>query len=185
MQAEMTSTAEPIFDSAHNALVFAFQYPSEQFAESFIAKLTSGHLGSGKGLVGVDGAAQAGLIQSAVRRALDDDQVAAVTARYTKKTEPCRCCGGDKMSKEFDEAVNRLAASLVPAGVSHMRVRRQLIAKHFGVRGIEFKALSEQYHCNRKTLSETYQEIRKRLDVIEQIAESEITWELKRARLIP
>ncbi len=56
------------FSSVYGALTFAFNFSADQYAQSPMSKLVkgNGNLGSGKGLIGVDGAAQAGMIMREV-----------------------------------------------------------------------------------------------------------------------
>lgn len=174
---------EALFDNLTDALRFGFNYSSGQYAESMLSKLLKRGIGSGKGLVSLDGAAQAGMVRAAVDR-LEPVANAVIVARFAPRFEECKCCGGDKPTEAWTMAVNRLAAWAVPGGVSHMRVRRALVGKFFGQRGVEFKALGERYGLNRKSLSETYQEISKRLKDAEMRAQSELDEEFRQRGLV-
>ena len=59
---------EPLFESTRNAIKFAFGYSTEQYGESVLGKLQRRDAGSGKGLVGMDGAGQAGMVLAEVWR---------------------------------------------------------------------------------------------------------------------
>lgn len=176
---------EPVFRNLTEALLFAFRYSSGKFPESMLSKLyASPGLGTGKELVGLDGAAQAGMILATVER-LDATQRAAIIARFAPRFEECRCCGGDKPRREWDEAINRLAAWAIPSGVSHMRVRRMLVGKHFGVRGVEYTAIADQYGLSRKKVAETFREVTKRLSSAEMLAQDALEDEFKKKGLVP
>lgn len=88
---------EPLFGSAHQALSFAYTFAATQHgtagaAERQIAlqarERYERHPGSGRGLRGLDGAAQAGMILSAVRRLRAVDQ--AVLGAMFDRLEPAR-----------------------------------------------------------------------------------------------
>jgi hypothetical protein len=171
-----------LFNSTYEALRFAFNYSDQQYAESMMAKLLRRGGGSGKGLVALDGAAQVGMVLAVVAR-LDPVLQASIVARFAPRFEECKCCGGEKPTEAWRLAVERLAAWAVPAGISHMRVRRSLVGKHFGEKGVEFKALAERYGMNRKTLSEQHAEITKRLRNAEDRAQTMLDDEFRQRGL--
>lgn len=157
--------SEPVFDNTHHALTFAFRFSSQQYGESLLWKLQNRGLGSGKGLVGLDGAGQAGMVLAEINR-LEPIEIAALVARYAPRCEPCPCCGADKTTAAWREAVEALAAWCEPMAVSNLRVRRELVAKHFGVR-VDFVALAARHGVNRKTVAEHYALIVRRLKELE------------------
>jgi len=58
---------EPLFESAHQALKFAFAYSARAtVATAPIVRMMRGPMRAGKGLVGMDGAAQSALIRAQV-----------------------------------------------------------------------------------------------------------------------
>ncbi len=177
------ASAEPMFQSTHAALVFAFNFSMQQYDQPAMAKLMGKGIGSGKGLVGTSGAAQAGMVLAAVER-LDPIHRAAIYARFAPKFEECPCCGGDKPTENWQHAVERLAAWAVPSGISHMRSRRMLIAKFFGVRGVEIKTMSNDVGLNRNSLAERYREIGARLKKAEDQAQVKLDDEFKQRGLV-
>lgn len=177
------ASAEPMFQSTHAALVFAFNFSMQQYDQPAMAKLMGKGIGSGKGLVGTSGAAQAGMVLAAVER-LDPIHRAAIYARFAPKFEECPCCHGDKPTQEWQEAVERLASWAVPTGISHMRARRALIAKFFGVRGVEFKSLASDFGLNRKALSEQYQTIGASLKKAEEKGQTALDDEFRQRGLV-
>lgn len=175
--------AEALFENTHNALVFAFHFSAEQYAETLLSRLIRRGCGSGKGLVGLDGAGQAGMVLAEIGR-LGDLEQAVIAARFAPKFEECPCCGGEKPTKVWRDAIEKLTAWAVPAGVSNMRARRELVSKFFGVRGIEFKALAERYGMNRKTVAEQYQNVAKRLKDLDSRAQCALDDALKSGGMV-
>src|SRR5574340_220522 len=108
--------SDALFPSTHNALRFAFEFNPEQYGEGTLAGLLkrAAGIGSGKGLVGLDGAAQAGMILAEVWR-LPALERHAIIARYGQRRTECRCCGSPGMSEEWKLAVEGIAAWAVPA----------------------------------------------------------------------
>lgn len=154
-----------VFDSTHSALMFAFRFSSEQYGESVLGRLQGRGCGSGKGLVGMDGAGQAGMVLAELGR-LEAIEMAALVARYAQRCEPCPCCGSARPTKLWSEAVAVLASWCVPAVVSNLRVRRELIGKFFGHR-VEFTDLAQRHGMNRKTVAEHHALICRRLKELE------------------
>jgi len=173
---------EPLFESTRNAIKFAFGYSTEQYGESVLGKLQRRDAGSGKGLVGMDGAGQAGMVLAEVWR-LKPLERAAIVARFATRRETCPCCGGDKPTAIWWEAIEQLADRCVPAGTSNVRCRRDLVAKYFGV-AVEFSALADRYKLNRKTLSEHYHAMRHRLDELETKAQMAVDDAFKASGLV-
>jgi hypothetical protein len=179
-------TQQPIFRNTHEALVFAYQYSAQQYAESPMAKMmkrSGGELGSGRGLVGLDGAAQAGFVMAEVER-LSSIQRACIIVKYARRSEPCKCCGGERPTPAFQLAIEALTAWAVPAGISHMRVRRALVQKWARAGKVEFKELASEYGMNRKTIGEQFQVLKKRLDDVDQQAQCAIDDALRQCGMV-
>lgn len=120
-----------LFRNSHEALVFAFNYTSQQYAETPMSKLMkrSGNMGSGKGLVGLDGAGQVGFIKKTVER-MDPLYQACVVAKYSLKFGHCNCCGSsDKILEEYQVALIRLREWALSelTGISHTHMRQAII----------------------------------------------------------
>lgn len=103
---------EPLFKSAHDALVFAFNYSGQQYGKTQMSKIVTAGTGTGKGLSGLDGAAQAGMIRAEVRR-LGEIGEAILTARYAPGSIPCpgcTCpvCPGEHPNLEWTAAIKTL-----------------------------------------------------------------------------
>lgn len=105
-----------LFKNPHDALMFALRFSAQQYAQTPLAKEMrraamgpgGGAIGQGKGLVGLDGAAQAGIICARLDR-LTPLQRACILARFSERVESCHCCGSDKMLDAYKGALLTLA----------------------------------------------------------------------------
>ena len=103
----MTDT--PLFRSAHEALTFAYRFAHDQSPRTpMTGLLQGGRIGSGKGLIGLDGAGQAGMILAALSH-LNDEQRALIVVRYGDFRSPCQCCGQYAPTREWRAAVDQLS----------------------------------------------------------------------------
>lgn len=78
---------EPLFSSAHAAIVFALNYNHQQYDKPLMNRLSWGAMPQGKGLSGIDGAAQAGMIRGMIGR-LSDLECAMLIAYCAPKQIP-------------------------------------------------------------------------------------------------
>jgi hypothetical protein len=148
------SDATQLFKNSHEALTFAFNYSSQQYALSPMSKLmTAGAIGSGKGLVSQDGAGQTGFIMAEVGR-LEPLHRACITARYSTRFSDCPCCGNsNNLTQEYKEAIVVLrewSASLF-SGLS-LRNARELVVRAYYERGIKVQEISDQVKIPKRTL---------------------------------
>ena len=126
-----------LFANTQDALVFAFKYSAQQYPASAMSTLmASGQAGTGKGLVSVAGAGQAGMLQSEIQ-ALNPLHRACIIGRYAVRSEECPCCGGEKLRQEYSAAVDELADWAVQwlTGIS-IRAMRQGIVRAYYERGV-------------------------------------------------
>ena len=151
-----TAEAEPLFNSAYDAIAFAYRFNSQQYAMTPMAKLMRGQIGSGKGLVGLDGAAQAGFIRGLIEQ-LGEWEKAALAARFAFDRK--------ELFKARDTLIIPALASL-PTGVHHRRMVDALVQKHFG-RKVWLKEIAELYGINKNTMTDQWRIIRKTLHEIE------------------
>jgi hypothetical protein len=168
----MSNDGTEIFDTTRSAVVFAFNFSTEQYGQMPLARLQRSSIGSGKGLVGTDGAGQAGMVLAQVWR-LNLTERAAIVARFSPRSESCPCCGGQKPTALWQEAVEQLASVALPVGVSHYRCRIELVAKHFGL-SVRFEDLATRHGLSRNTISEHYRSMTRRLADIEAQAQASI-----------
>jgi hypothetical protein len=128
-----------IFKSAHEAVIFACNYTAQQYAMSPMAKLLQrGGNGSGRGLVGLDGAAQSGMVLAELQH-IDYMHMLVLVARSAPRKERCECshacCSGWKANPIYRDAVSQLTDLVVPAlagAFSLRRFRLAVIEKYFG-----------------------------------------------------
>jgi hypothetical protein len=184
---------EPLFKSAHAAVTFAVNYSSTDHVErSPASKAADDHKGGGgKGLIGVDGAAQAGMILSNVR-AIGDLYEACIIARVAKKRLVCSCgalcCSRSKPNLLWMDAINNVAM-VAKSHLENMRVdgkrgvadnpalRRAIVAKYFGEQ-VRIKELAKACEVSDVTVSVHIGKIHKLLKRAEHEA-----WELLEERL--
>lgn len=131
-------TNEPLFRSGHDALVFAFNYSSQQYGKSPMIKITGTPVSAGKGLSGIDGAAQAGFIRAEVA-ALGKLPEAILIARFAPHTVPCGCrrpcCVGKQPNKEWTTAITILEqfleSDLLKSHSTTWDMRTQYVMRQF------------------------------------------------------
>lgn len=149
-----TQMDEPLFDSTWAALAFAFRYSTQQYQPTPMARLMRGSLGSGKGLHGLDGAAQAGLIKAEVDQ-LRLFERSAVISRFAL----CQ--------KERSLAMLALvppATAALGTGVHNRRMVDNLVQKYFGQRcflkdlaadhGVHADTMTQRWACIKRMLRE-------------------------------
>ncbi|KVE11334.1 DNA-binding protein [Burkholderia vietnamiensis] len=103
------------------------------------ARLYGGAIGTGMGLVGLDGAGQAGEIRRHLWE-LPELHLSVIVARAAPHDLPCSCgaacCSGRTPNLEWQAAIGWLirASAAYCSGFSHYRVRRAIIERLFGVK---------------------------------------------------
>ncbi|MBJ9673352.1 DNA-binding protein [Burkholderia gladioli] len=150
--------SEIVFKSAFDAVRFALCYSSQQYGETLMAKRLRGESsGGGMGLVGLDGAGQAGMIRNELWK-LPDLHLSVVVARAAPHDLPCSCgnacCSGRRPNIEWQAAISWLteASAAYAAGFSHYRVRRAIIERLFGVK-CDLAEIAEDCDAHRNTVS--------------------------------
>ncbi|WP_439893219.1 hypothetical protein ACS7SF_25345 (plasmid) [Ralstonia sp. 25C] len=102
---------EPIFESTENARRYAFSFSTQQYGKSAMARLYAPP-GSGRGLGGLDGAGQAGMIRASVEKLSPAQQrVLAVRFAPAELSFACghACCSGHAPNREWAAALEWLA----------------------------------------------------------------------------
>jgi hypothetical protein len=137
------------FENTQAAIVFALNYSAAQYPQSPISQ--GGIVGSGKGLVAMAGAGEAGLILSAMSQ-MDKLKQACIAARYAPKSEKCKCCGGDAPTAIWKEAINTLQEWSMStfSGISKPAVREAIIL-NFYERGVSIADAAKQANMPVKT----------------------------------
>jgi uncharacterized protein YoaH (UPF0181 family) len=154
----------PLFANPHDALMFAFNYSSQQYALSPMSKLMKTGIGSGKSLVALDGAAQAGIIRARVAQ-LPPLQQACIIARYAPRFEECPCCRNkDKMTDEYREGI----ATLADWAISHcsgmtLRNMRGAFVRSFFERGVSVAEAAKELGVAKATVYDQKARIHKAL----------------------
>lgn len=113
---------DPLFDSAHNALTFAFNFSDQQYDRPLMNRLGDTPVDRvSKGLAGMDGAGQAGMIISRVMlmQALSQYIIFAQYAPIILDCE-CRraCCIGKKPNALWDEVIREISQASIAGAMS-------------------------------------------------------------------
>lgn len=169
-------TEEPLFDSTHSALVFAFNFTGQQSPKTPMMSMFHSNPGDdqpkaarkGKGLSGLDGAAQAGFILAEVCR-LPDDQHNVIVARYNRLKNECKCCGHERYNDEWFAAVDFLSHCVELEGV-HRKVRLMMVEVAICGGRIDVDMVSRKYSMGRSTTYRQLAELKIKLRKIEKIA---------------
>ena len=167
------SDSNQLFKNSHDALTFAFNYSSQQYAQSPMSKMMkTGVVGTGKGLVSFDGAGQAGFIMAEVAR-LDVLHRACIVARYSPRFVECPCCGNrdSNITQEYREAVVALRewATSLFSGLS-LRNVRELMVRSYYERGIKVQAIADQVKIPKRTLYDNKAKIWEGLNTLDHAA---------------
>jgi hypothetical protein len=158
----------PLFKSAHTAITFALNYGITDHVErSPASKMADDRKGSGgHGLIGMDGAAQAGIILAELKRTGAFHE-ACVIARVAKRKILCNCgaecCCKHRPNWQWRDAINSIAMLVKDQmeeerkegtrGMKDSPVMRQaIIAKFFGER-IRVKELAHACDVTEGTVS--------------------------------
>lgn len=160
---------EPLFRSAHDALVFAFNYSRQQSPRTPMTSLMrTAQMGSGKGLSGLDAAAQAGFILAEVCR-LPDNQHNVIVARYGYVLHECPCCEQDAPSDDWRTAISELANN-IEVDWTHRRVRRDIVEMAIGKSIMNKDQFCKKYSISKATAYRRILEVRTQFRKIEKIA---------------
>lgn len=158
---------QALFGSVEEALTFAFYYAAGQSPRTpMTALVRGGAIGKGKGLHGVDGAAQAAMIL----RKLDDlpkEQRQALTVRFGDVEHECPCCGHPSKSNGWKDAVDGLSWGVELEGIPK-QMRHAMIANVLCRQKADLAGMSQRYGLVRSTTYRQKDELKKRLNAYEQ-----------------
>lgn len=146
----------PLFDCVRDALVFAYSYAGQHYdaPAMYRAINSSGPRRVGKGLHGVDGAGQAGMVRAEVHQ-LPQDMQAIIAIQYAPRSWPCgcgkSCCSGHASNDEWTDAlgilVQRAVGCALAGRVTHYRARKALVIRALvrcdALRGVKPDTLDE------------------------------------------
>lgn len=175
---------EYLFNSAQAALTYAYHYAGQQSPRTPMTRLLQGGaIGTGKGLSGLDGAAQAGMILSRVAK-LPQEQQDVLRVRFGDVRSDCPCCGQDAPCDEWLDAVDALSHCVELEGVPR-RVRRAAIERAVGRRKWDAAGLSREYGLSERTLRHQCLQLKRRLGKAENQAVATLDEFFTAAGLVP
>ncbi len=160
---------EPLFRSAHEALVFAYNFSLQASTPMTpVAKLMRGPVGPGRGLGGLDGAGQAGIIRAKIAE-LGKVGAAIITARIAPRTTKCECraacCSGLRPNREWADALSTLADTIrhtaLAGCTSDGIMRREYVLRYFSHRSerAPLEELARKYSIDRHTVGAHYAKV--------------------------
>lgn len=187
---------EALFSSYQEALIFAFNYADQQYARGLMERLYV-KAGTGKGLVGLDGAGEAGMIMADVMR-LSQVEQDVLCVRYTKVKSFCKCCGHEVDTTQVKDALSRLEVYIKTTKYSddkkentkikdvinliNLALIRAVIYEYFGLVNYgNIKKIAERFEVHRDTASRYSTHIKKALRMLERKAERAICASLEAA----
>ena len=182
---------EPLFRSTHNALLFAHNFNHAQYEPTILARLIEKNYKPGKGLAGLDGAGQSGMILGAVRD-IGALEAAFMVMRYAPSHRKCdcknSCCSGNIINREWSEAKNYIAGLIQSHGALHGKKHApqlwsSLVAKTFGFKW-SIKELAEFSGVDRDTVAEHYAIIKPWIEAREDKAFAAVDARLKRSGMV-
>lgn len=162
-----------IMKSAKEAMVFALNYSDQQYALSPMAMfLKRTQVGSGRGLKGLDGAGQAGMVWAEITR-LNYFHALALIARCTQHRLRCTCgapcCSGWRANEIWREVTSQLcdyAACAVAGHLSNRRLRLASTEKVFGAK-VTLEEIADHVSVSRVTASRQHAKIKDFLRTLE------------------
>lgn len=182
-----------LFSSAHAALVFALNYSGQAYDRPMMNRLAAPATGSGKGLAGLDGAAQSGMIRAEIK-ALGKLAEAILIARIAPRWMPCACraacCSGRTPNCEWTDAVAILAdmvrTTALAGCTAHGLLRRAYIVRYMTAKDARctIEEIASRYEINRKTAEAHYGKVSKYLRATEAAAEAAIDDRLRTVGMV-
>lgn len=172
--AKTASVPEPLFDSAYAALCFAYRYSTQQYSPTPMARLMRGAIGSGKGLVGLDGAAQSGFIRREVEQLRMYERFAVIARFALDEKERCLAM----------LALTCPAAASLGTGVHNRRMVDNLVQKYFGQR-CYLKDLAAEYGVHADTMTQRWSCIKRLLREVENRGIDQMEVRLQAMGLVP
>ncbi len=147
--------SEPLFKTAHQALSFAYNFSDSTLDRPLMSRMADKVKRTGKGLAGLDGAAQAGMILRNLKE-LPRLQQMILVARFARRSDACRCCGGPVPSLIWRGAIREISDAAVFQALSgHVTIRLLrdgLVARYFGEK-VHIQELAKKANVHRDTAS--------------------------------
>ena len=159
-----------LFRSAHEALTFAFRYAHDQSPRTPMTRMMQGgSIGSGKGLIGLDGAGQAGMILAALVH-LNPEQRHVLVVRYGDLKEPCQCCGMMAPTRAWAESQDALShceeLADLPRVIRHAVVEKVICRR----KGLRVASLASGYEVHERTVQRRLRDFKQRIGKVENTA---------------
>lgn len=166
---------EGLFESVDAALRFAYNFQGSP-ALSVVNQMANKPGPMGKGLGGLDGAAQAGIIRRKVA-SLGKLHESIIIAEYAQRSRLCPCCSGPTFNQEWKDAIGYIADIVRTEALNDHRtthpVRRACVEKFFGLK-IPAVRISEQLGVDEDTIGKMIGKVRKYLTAEHNKAMNEI-----------
>lgn len=149
------NTETALFASAHNALLFAFNFSAQQYERPMMNRMADDPVKHvSKGLSGMDGAAQAGMIMSRIMLMSPLSQF-IIFAHYAPMTLPCTCprscCAGSKPNEFWEAVIREIGKASVcgatPGVLSYRVLREAIVRKMFGDKSARADVLAAAERC--------------------------------------
>lgn len=162
------SMTEPLFRSAHNALLFAFNFSAQQYERPMMNRMADDPIGQvSKGLSGMDGAAQAAMVFNQLEHMPALYQY-IVFASYAPRSIECACgrscCAGHKPNEFWLACIREIEEAAItqalPGCISHRVLRRDIVMREFGDKTILLDDIAEKTGVARKTVTDHAARIR-------------------------
>lgn len=165
-----------IFRSGHEAMMFAFNFSSQQYPMSIMAKMMRGMaIGSGRGLSGLDGAAIAGTVKRHVD-GLRYPYPAVLRAYY----EP-----NHHISLKDAAELAQHVMGCLPTGAHNRRLVIELVCHYFKIGKKQYlKEIAEKYAVTQSVISRLYSPIKNRLAEWENMARADVDRSMDEAGMI-
>jgi hypothetical protein len=162
-----------VFKDAKEAIVFSLNFSDQQYPVSPMALLLKqGFHGSGRGLAGLDGSGQAGMVFAEIIR-LNYYESLALVARCSARRLRCTC-GAPCCSKWTPNQIWTMATSqlcdaalvAVGTGMSSRAIRLASTQKFFGQK-VSIQDIADYCSVSRKTAGEHHGKIKEHLKDLE------------------
>lgn len=149
-----------LFRSTQDALIFAFSFSGQSYDRPAVNRMAASTVGSGNGLAGLDGAAQAGMVRAEVA-ALGRLFEAVLVARFAPRSSPCQCgaacCARERANSEWVNAVAYLADEMRTTALAGCLttglLRRDYVVRYFTAKDARESvgAIADRYGVDRRT----------------------------------
>lgn len=165
---EPAAAEPPLFETVERALVFAYNYTA-QWPQNTLARLQrdlQGRRSSDKGLAGLDGAAQAAMIQVEIGR-LAENHRHILRLRFGVCEDLCPHCLTMQPCREWTEALGVLAGRPELKRLTDPLLRRYIVAQLVRRQSVSAEAIARRAGRAPRTLREHIGLVRKALEALE------------------